>query len=380
MIYLDNNSTTPLDPSVLESMMPFLTDNFANASSSHKFGLSANEAVKYSRYKIAELINCEVNEIIFTSGATEAINLAIKGVAKNYSNKGEHIVTVSTEHTAVLDVCKYLESTGFEITYLPVKRDGLIDPEELKKAIRYDTILVSVMIANNETGVIQPVKEISEITHNAGAIFMTDGTQAVGKIPIDVSELGIDLMSFSGHKIYGPKGIGTLFIKQRNPGKIKIQPLLHGGGHERGFRSGTLNVPGIVGLGKACEISRREMENNSLRIKEMRDNLENSLLKIENTFVNGNREERLYNTSNICFRNADSEAVIIGLEDIAVSNGSACTSMSIEPSHVLKAMGLTDGESFSSLRFSLGRFNESKEINMVCNELKQIVNELRSLV
>lgn len=380
MVYLDNNSTTPIDPRVLESMIPYFSVEFANASSSHKFGLIVNEAVKKSRKQVAELINCEINEIIFTSGATEAINLAIKGISESYSYKGKHIITVSTEHTAVLDVCKYLETIGFEITFLSVQRDGIISLDELKNSIRSDTILVTVMIGNNETGVIQPIREISEISHNSGAFFMTDGTQAVGKIPVDVNEFHIDLMSLSGHKIYGPKGVGALFIKQRNPGKIKLNPLIHGGGHERGFRSGTLNVPGIIGLGKACEIAMNEMDRDSKRIMEMRDYLEHSLLEIEDTFVNGNRQHRLYNTSNICFRNADSEAVIIGLEDIAVSNGSACTSISIEPSHVLKAMGLLDEDAFSSLRFSLGRLNKKEEIKILSSEVCKIVNELRTLI
>jgi cysteine desulfurase len=380
LVYLDNNSTTPIDPRVLESMIPYFSVEFANASSSHKFGLIVNEAVKKSRKQVAELINCEINEIIFTSGATEAINLAIKGISESYSYKGKHIITVSTEHTAVLDVCKYLETIGFEITFLSVQRDGIISLDELKNSIRSDTILVTVMIGNNETGVIQPIREISEISHNSGAFFMTDGTQAVGKIPVDVNEFHIDLMSLSGHKIYGPKGVGALFIKQRNPGKIKLNPLIHGGGHERGFRSGTLNVPGIIGLGKACEIAMNEMDRDSKRIMEMRDYLEHSLLEIEDTFVNGNRQHRLYNTSNICFRNADSEAVIIGLEDIAVSNGSACTSISIEPSHVLKAMGLLDEDAFSSLRFSLGRLNKKEEIKILSSEVCKIVNELRTLI
>ncbi|MCU0824954.1 MAG: cysteine desulfurase, partial [Leptospira sp.] len=306
IIYLDNNATTPIDPRVLEEMMPFLTTNFANAASTHRFGVSAHEAVKKARQQVADLIGADTHEIIFTSGATEAINLAIKGVAEAYANKGKHIVTVSTEHSAVLDTCRYLETKGFEITYLPVQNDGLLELEVVKQAIRNDTILVSVMHVNNETGVIQPIQEISELAHEKGAIFMSDCTQSVGKIKVNVDELGIDLLCFSAHKIYGPKGVGALFIRQRK-NRIKIPALLHGGGHERGMRSGTLNVPGIVGLGKACELAQAEMAENEAKIREMRDYLESELLKIEGTWINGNREKRLYNVINIGFKGLDGE-------------------------------------------------------------------------
>ncbi|MCF0057680.1 cysteine desulfurase family protein [Dyadobacter sp. CY356] len=380
MIYLDNNATTRIDPRVLETMMPYLTDNFANAASTHTFGLGANDAVKIARQQVADLINARTEEIVFTSGSTEAINLAIKGVAENYQNKGKHIVTVQTEHSAVLDVCRYLETKGFEVTYLPVQTDGLLDIEVLKSSLRPDTILVSVMLVNNETGVIQDVQTISEIAHQAGALFMTDATQAVGKLPVDVDKLGIDLMPLSAHKFYGPKGVGALFVRQRRPWRIKLEALLHGGGHEGGKRSGTLNVAGIAGLGKAAELAKKEMKDDSARIGALRDMLESSLLQIEGTRINGNRENRLYNVTNILFEGCDSDALIIGLNDISVSNGSACTSASIEPSHVLLAHGLSEMEAFSCLRFSLGRFNEVEEVASVAGNVKQVVEGLRAMV
>ncbi|QJW88876.1 cysteine desulfurase [Spirosoma taeanense] len=385
MIYLDNNATTRIDPRVLDAMMPFLTDTYANAASTHPFGVSAHEAVKTARQQIADLLNCEVHELVFTSGATEAINLAIKGVAENYQNRGKHIVTVQTEHKAVLDVCHYLETRGYEVTYLPVQSDrsvgaGLLDLEVVKAAIRPDTVLVSVMLVNNETGVIQPVGEIAQLAHEAGALFMTDATQAVGKLPIDVDALGVDLLAFSAHKFYGPKGVGGLFIRQRRPNKVKLEAILHGGGHERGLRSGTLNVPGIVGLGKAAELARLEMAKDNQRIGTLRDELEAALLTIPGTRVNGNREYRLYNVTNIYFENCDSDALIMGLEGMAVSNGSACTAASIDPSHVLLALGLNEQEAFSCLRFSLGRFNTEADVTATVDAVKEIVEELRALV
>lgn len=334
IIYLDNNSTTKTDTRVLEVMLRFLTVEFANANSTHQFGVHAYEAVKSARVQVSELIGAEPHEIVFTSGSTEAINLAIKGVAENYQSKGKHIITVSTEHSAVLDTCQYLETKGFEVTYLSVKPDGLIDLNELKTNLRDDTILVSVMLANNETGVIQPIKEIAELSHNVGALFMSDTTQAVGKIPVNVDELGVDLLCMSGHKLYAPKGVGALYVRQRM-NRVKIPALLHGGGHEKGLRSGTLNVPGIVALGEACAIAKREMSKNAENIGALRDYLETELLKIDGTSVNGNTSSRLYNTSNILFRGADSDAVIMGLSNsendlplIAVSNGSTCTMVS----------------------------------------------------
>ena len=388
LIYLDNNATTKIDPRVLECMMPYLTDNFANANSTHQFGLGANEAVKNARQQIASLIGCETNEIVFTSGATEGINLAIKGIAESYSNKGKHIITLSTEHSAVLDTCKYLEKKGFEISFLPVKKDGLMDLDLLKKAIRSETILISVMLVNNETGVIQNIKAISEIAHEHDVYFMTDATQAVGKLEINVEALQIDLMPFSGHKIYGPKGVGALYVRQKRPRKIKMEALQHGGGHEKGLRSGTLNVPGIVGLGFACEIAQKEMKKESERVKQLRDDLEKELLKIDGAFVNGNENDRLYNTLNICFPGIDSDALIMGLSNpdnknipiVALSNGSACTSHSIDPSHVLMAMGLTEDLAFNSIRISLGRFTTKNEIDVFVNALQEIVKGLRAMV
>ncbi|MBK7908779.1 cysteine desulfurase family protein [Candidatus Pollutiaquabacter sp.] len=386
VIYLDNNATTQIDKRVLDAMMPFLTNEFANANSTHQFGVYAYEAVKSARVQVAELIGAEAHEIVFTSGSTEAINLAIKGVAENYQSKGKHIVTVSTEHSAVLDTCQYLETKGFEVTYLSVKADGLLDLDELKTVLRDDTILVSVMLANNETGVLQPIKEIAELSHGVGALFMTDATQAVGKIAVNVDELGIDLLCLSGHKLYAPKGVGALYVRQRM-NRVKIPALLHGGGHEKGLRSGTLNVPGIVALGEACAIAKKELSKNAESIGALRDYLETELLKIDGTTVNGNTSSRLFNTSNILFRGADSDAIIMGLSNpetdlplIAVSNGSACTSASIEPSHVLTAMGLDEVAAFSSIRFSIGKFNTKKEMDIVIDAVKNVVIGLRAMI
>lgn len=386
IIYLDNNATTRIDQRVLEAMMPFLTHEFANASSTHQFGVHAYEAVKAARLQVAELIGAEAHEIVFTSGSTEAINLAIKGVAENYQSKGKHIVTVSTEHSAVLDTCQYLEGKGFEVTYLSVQSDGLIDISELKAVLRDDTILVTVMLANNETGVIQPIKEIAELSHSVGALFMSDATQAVGKMSVNVDQLGIDLLCLSGHKLYAPKGVGALYVRQRM-NRVKIPALLHGGGHEKGLRSGTLNVPGIVALGEACVIAKKELVKNVESIGALRDYLEAELLKMEGASVNGNTTSRLFNTSNILFQGADSDAVIMGLSNpesdlplIAVSNGSACTSASIEPSHVLTAMGLDEVDAFSSIRFSIGKFNTQKEMDIVIDAVKSVVSNLRAMV
>jgi len=386
IIYLDNNATTPIDKRVLDAMMPYLTNEFANASSTHQFGVHAYEAVKAARKQVADLINAEAHEIVFTSGSTEAINIAIKGVAESYQKRGRHIITVATEHNAVLDTCKYLESKDYEVTYLPVKTDGLIDVDEFRAKLRSDTILVSIMFANNETGVLQPIKEIAELTHNIGALFMSDATQAIGKIPVDVDELGIDLLCMSGHKLYAPKGVGALYVRQRS-NRVKIPPLVHGGGHEKGLRSGTLNVPGIVALGAACALAKKEMTKNIENISALRDYLENELLKIDNTSINGNTTARLSNTTNILFKGADIDAVIMGLSNpesvlplIAVSNGSACTSTNIEPSHVLTAMGLDETEAFNSLRFSLGKYNTKEEIDIVVSAVKNIVSSLRAMV
>ena len=367
-LYLDYNATTPIDPRVLEAMLPFLKDNFANSSSSHHFGQRIKEMVKQARKQIADLINAESNELIFTSGATEAVNIAIKGVAENYFNKGKHIITVSTEHKAVLDTCKELERKGYEITYLPVQSNGLIDPVELKQAMRTDTVLVSMMYVNNEIGVIQPIKEIAKLAHDKGALFMTDATQAVGKTRIDVNDLGVDLLCFSGHKMYAPKGIGALYIRN----KTKLNPQIHGGGHEQGLRSGTLNVPGIMALAKACEIASEEMDLNQKSISILRDKLEAELLKLPNTSINGDSENRIYNTTNICFKGQDANILIGRMKNIAVSNGSACSSSVFEASHVLKAIGLNDDDAFASLRFSLGKFNTIEDIDSVIQTIKEL--------
>lgn len=371
-LYFDNNATTPIDKRVLDAMLPFLTENFANASSTHNFGMAAGEAIKKARVQVADLISAEENEIVFTSGATEAINMALKGVAENYSAKGKHIVTVSTEHYAVLDTCRYLEGKGYEATYLPVQKDGLIDLNELKKSLRTDTVLVCVMYVNNETGVIQPIKEIASLTHEAGALFMTDATQAAGKIEIDVNTLGIDLLCISGHKIYGPKGVGALYLRQ-HINRVTLPAYTHGGGHEKGLRSGTLNVPGIVALGKACETSQQEMEQDAERISKLRNKLEKALLKISGSYVSGNQEKRIFNVSNICFPGVEANVIIGRMKNVAVSNGSACTSAIVEPSHVLTAMGLSDNDAFASIRFSLGRFNTEKEVETVVEIISKLL-------
>ncbi len=377
-IYLDYNATTPVDKRVLETMLPYFTEKFGNASSrSHAFGWVAEDAVKTAREQVARLINCLAQEIIFTSGATEAINLAIKGVWENYQTKGKHIITVQTEHKAVLDTCKSLERKGAEITYLSVNRDGLIDLEELKNALTPQTILVAVMYANNETGVLQPIRKIADLVHANNSIFMCDATQAVGKIICDVEEDHIDLMCLSAHKIYGPKGIGALYVRRKNP-RVTLFPQIDGGGHERGLRSGTLNVTGIVGLGKACEIAQQEMWDDSARISKLRTKLEQHLCAMENVFINGSTKHRLFNVTNITFQGIRSESLIRKIQGICISMGSACTSALVEPSHVLKAMGLSDKNSYSSVRFSLGKYTTEIEINEVNKVLSKIILELKN--
>lgn len=372
ILYLDYNATTPIDPRVLDAMLPFLKENFANSSSTHYFGTIINDAVKSARIQVADLINADDKEIIFTSGSTEAINIALKGIAENYSNKGKHIITVSTEHKAVLDTCKHLEIKGYDLTYLSVQLNGLIDLNELKNSFRSDTILVCVMFVNNETGVIQPIQEIASLTHEVGALFMTDATQAVGKIEIDVEDFGIDILSLSGHKMYAPKGIGALFVRKG----IKLPTYTHGGGHENGIRSGTLNVPSIVAFGKACEIAGREMKQDADKVANLRNKLEKELLKISDTSVNGSTENRIYNVSNICFKGLDANVMIGRMKNTAVSNGSACTSAIVEPSHVLTAMGLSDDDAFSSLRFSLGKFNTEEEIKTVVKTISELTKTM----
>ncbi|MFF5382308.1 IscS subfamily cysteine desulfurase [Pedobacter suwonensis] len=378
-IYLDNNATTPLDPRVLEAMLPYFTEKFGNAASrNHAFGWVAEEGVDYAREEVAKLIGCTEKEIIFTSGATEADNLAIKGVFEMYKEKGNHIITAVTEHKAVLDTCKHLEKNGARVTYLGVKEDGLIDLAELEAAMTPETILVSIMYGNNEIGVIQPVKEIAAIAHKHGALFMTDATQAVGKIPVDVNADGIDLMAFSAHKMYGPKGVGALYVRRKNP-RVKVTAQMDGGGHERGMRSGTLNVPGIVGLGKACELCRLEMESEAIRLSALRDKLESTLSQMEESYVNGNTQHRLPHVANISFKYVEGEGLMMAMSDLAVSSGSACTSASLEPSYVLKSLGLSDDLAHSSIRYGLGRFTTEEEIDQAIEVTQKAVNHLREL-
>ncbi|PJJ61089.1 IscS subfamily cysteine desulfurase [Hymenobacter chitinivorans] len=378
-IYLDNNATTPLDPRVLEAMMPYLTEVFGNAASrNHPFGWAAEEAVDYAREQIASLINCDSKEIIFTSGATESDNLGIKGVFEMYAQKGNHIITATTEHKAVLDTCKHIEKLGGRVTYLPVNSEGLISLEDLEAAMTPQTVLVTIMYGNNETGTIQPIREIAAIAHKHGALFMTDGTQAVGKIPVDVIADGIDIMAFTAHKMYGPKGVGALYVRRKNP-RVKVTAQMDGGGHERGMRSGTLNVPGIVGLGKACELARLEMAADTARLSALRDKLERELLTLEESYVNGSREHRLPHVTNISFKYVEGEGLMMGVKDLAVSSGSACTSASLEPSYVLKALGLSDDLAHSSLRFGLSRFTTEEQIDYAIGHVKEAVTKLREM-
>jgi len=379
-IYLDNNATTPMDPRVLEAMTPYFLDHFGNAASrNHPFGWEAEEAVDYAREQVAKLIGADPKEIIFTSGATEADNLGIKGVYEMYASKGNHIITATTEHKAVLDTCKHIEKSGGEVTYLQVQPDGLIDLKELEAAIKPTTILISIMYANNEIGVVMPIKEISAIARKHGVLLFTDGTQAVGKIPVDVNKDGIDLMAFTAHKMYGPKGVGALYVRRKNP-RVKVTAQMDGGGHERGMRSGTLNVPGIVGFGKACELCMLDMEEDTKRISKMRDHLETELLKLEEAYVNGSREHRLPHVANISFKHVEGEGLLMGFnKNIALSSGSACTSASLEPSYVLKALGLGDDLAHSSLRFGLGRFTTDEQIEYTIKSISETVLKLREM-
>ncbi|BFG70561.1 IscS subfamily cysteine desulfurase [Sediminibacterium sp. KACHI17] len=379
-IYLDNNATTPMDPRVLEAMIPYFTEHFGNAASrNHSFGWQAEEAVDYAREQVAKLIGADPKEIIFTSGATEGDNLGIKGVFEMYASKGNHIITCTTEHKAVLDTCKHIERHGGEVTYLEVNPEGLIDLNQLEAAIKPTTILIAIMYANNEIGVIQPVKEISAIARKHGVLFFTDGTQAVGKIPVDVNKDGIDIMAFTGHKMYGPKGVGALYVRRKNP-RVKVTAQMDGGGHERGMRSGTLNVPGIVGFGKACELARLEMAEDAARLSKLRDKLENALMQLEEAYVNGSREHRLPHVSNISFKYVEGEGLMMGFnKNIALSSGSACTSASLEPSYVLKALGLGDDLAHSSLRFGLGRFTTEEQIDYTIKAVSETVIKLREM-
>ncbi len=380
LIYLDNSATTPCDPRVVEAMVPYFTQHFGNAASrNHPFGWAAEGAVDKARKQIADLIGADPREIIFTSGATEADNLAIKGVAQMYKRKGNHIITAETEHKAVLDTCKALEKEGCEVTYLKVNRQGLVDLAELEAAIKPTTILVSLMFANNEIGVVQPMRQIAEICEKHQVLFMTDGTQAVGKLPINVKELGIHLMAFTAHKMYGPKGVGALYVSRKSP-RVKVTSQMDGGGHERGMRSGTLNVTGIVGFGKAAELAMQEMESEASRLSELRDYMENELMKIEEVVFNGHKDFRMPHITNLSFKHVEGEGLMMTFnEQVALSSGSACTSASLEPSYVLKALGLGDDLAHSSLRISLGRFTTKEEVDKAIELIANGVHHMRDL-
>ena len=379
-IYMDNHATTPVDPRVLEEMLPYFTNKFGNAASrNHSFGWAGEEAIETARERIAKLIGATPKEIIFTSGATESDNLAIKGVAEMYREKGNHIITAVTEHKAVLDTCKRLEKYGYRVTYLPVQKDGLVDLDDLKRAMDDKTILVTIMAANNEIGVLQPIAEIGKLCHEKGVIFHTDATQYVGKVPMDVIKQNLDLVSISGHKMYGPKGVGALYVRRKNP-RVQLSPLIDGGGHERGMRSGTLNVPGIAGLGKACAICYEEMAQESCRMAGLRNRLRDKIMSsLDEVYVNGSWEHRLPQNLNISFAYVEGESLLMGINDIAVSSGSACTSATLEPSYVLKALGTGDDLAHSSIRFGLGRFNTEAEVDYVAARVTETVRRLREL-
>lgn len=379
-IYLDYNATTPCDPGVVEAMLPYFTTQFGNAASRHhSHGWQADAAVDMAREQVARLVGSEKNEIVFTSGATEATNLALKGVYETYSSKGNHIITCTTEHKAVLDTCKHLEKLGADITFLPVDSKGRISLAELETAIKPSTVLIAIMYANNETGTIQPISEIGSMAKKHNVLFFTDATQAAGKIPIDVNSDGIDLLAMSAHKMYGPKGVGALYVRRKGP-RVRLTAQLDGGGHEKGFRSGTLNVPGIVGFGKACELSLQEMEKDAAHTTRLRDKLESGLLKVEESFVNGDQTNRLPQTTNISFPYADSGGLLVAVgKEIAVSSGSACTSGSLEPSYVLKALGLNDEMAHSSLRFGVGRATTDEEVDFTVQLVTNAVKNLRAI-
>ena len=379
-IYLDNHATTAVDPRVLESMIPYFTLNFGNAASrNHSFGWTAEQAVEHARKQVADLIGANPKEIIFTSGATESNNLAIKGVAEMYAEKGNHIITAATEHKAVLDTCKHLEKRGCKVTYLALKEDGLVDLDALRAAITDQTILVSIMYANNEIGVIQPVAEIGKICRERGVLYHSDGVQAVGKIPVNVIQDNIDLLSITAHKFYGPKGVGALYVRRKNP-RVQITSQMDGGGHERGMRSGTMNVPGIVGLGAAAELCRQEMAEEAKRLSHLRDKLKDKLMTaLDETFINGSMEHRLPHNLNISFAYVEGESLLMGINDIAVSSGSACTSATLEPSYVLKALGVGDDLAHTSIRFGLGRFTTESEVDYAAERVIDVVRKLREL-
>ncbi|MGB6430345.1 MAG: IscS subfamily cysteine desulfurase [Candidatus Acidiferrales bacterium] len=379
-VYMDNHATTPVDPRVLDAMLPYFREKFGNsASRNHSFGWTAEEAVENARGQVARLINATPKEIIVTSGATESDNLAIKGVAEMYREKGNHIITQVTEHKAVLDTCKRLEKYGYEVTYLPVQKDGRVDLEELRRAITAKTILITIMYANNEIGVIQPIAEIGKIAKEKGVLFHVDGVQAAGKVPVDVQKDNIDLLSISAHKMYGPKGVGALYVRRRNP-RVQLAAVIDGGGHERGMRSGTLNVPGIVGMGKAAEICQNEMPVESARMLALRTRLKDGLFaRLDELYINGSMEHRLPNNLNVSFAFVEGESLLMGINDIAVSSGSACTSATLEPSYVLKALGVGEDLAHTSIRFGLGRFNTEEEVDYVVDRVSEVVIRLREL-
>ena len=379
-IYMDNHATTPVDSRVLEAMLPYFGERFGNAASrNHQFGWEAEEAVDRARRQVAVLINASPKEIIFTSGATESDNLALKGIAEMYSQKGDHIVTCVTEHKAIIDSVKHMEKSGVRVTFLPVDKSGLIDLGELERAITDKTILISIMTVNNEVGVVQDIKEIGRIARENGVFFHTDAVQAVGKIPFDVQEMNVDIASLSAHKMYGPKGIGAIYVRRRNP-RVLLSPIIDGGGHERGMRSGTLNVPGIVGFGKAAEIATEELAEESARIFSLRERLRQKLQEnLDEVFINGNLEQRVPGNLNMSFAYVEGESLLMGIDDIAVSSGSACTSASLEPSYVLKAMGVGEDLVHTSIRFGLGRFNTEDEVDYVADKVTATVRRLREL-
>ncbi len=379
-IYMDNHATTAVDPRVLSAMLPFFGEKFGNAASrNHSFGWAAEEAVENARGQIAKLIQAAPKEIIFTSGATESNNLAIKGLAELYRERGNHIITQVTEHRAVLDTCKRLEKCGYAVTYLPVGKDGRVDLDDLRRAITPKTIMISIMYANNEIGVVQPIEEIGKIAKEKGVFFHSDAVQAVGKIPVDVNKDNIDLLSMTAHKIYGPKGCGVLYVRRRNP-RVQLAPQIDGGGHERGMRSGTLNVPGIVGFGKAAELCQKEMAEESKRLGGWRDQLKEAIFKgLEEVYVNGSMVHRLPQNLNLSFPYVDGESLLMGMNDVAVSSGSACTSAKMEPSYVLKALGVKEDLAHSSIRFGLGRFNTKEEVDYVGERVIEVVSRLREI-
>jgi cysteine desulfurase len=379
-IYMDSHATTPVDPRVLDAMLPYFTEKFGNAASrNHAFGWAAEEAVENARAQVAKLVNASPKEIIFTSGATESDNLAIKGVAEMYREKGNHIITQVTEHKAILDTCKRLEKYGYEVTYLPVEKDGRINLDDLRRAITPKTILISIMYANNEIGVIQPIAEIGKIAKEKGVFFHSDGVQAAGKIPVDVQADNLDMLSISAHKFYGPKGVGALYVRRRNP-RVQLSAMIDGGGHERGMRSGTLNTTGIIGMGKAAEICQQEMASESKRLLGLRERLRLGLeAKLDEIYINGSMVHRLPHNLNMSFAFVEGESLLMGINDVAVSSGSACTSATLEPSYVLKALGVGEDLAHTSIRFGIGRFNTEEEVDYVVNRMVEVVSRLREL-